>query len=148
MNFEGYTTQNQIAPDNRVEFLPHKKCAARPQEVYNAKGKLVGFEWRYGDTIDLTFNTEGNIEFDDGTSISAESFLAGKTFKIKFYNHRYDVVFSASASAGPRTTFVISTAISKEFFKRGIYYCSLTLYEGGQSIVTTYEPSTATLYVK
>ena len=149
MNFDGYNSvPKNYSPNNMGELLPNREIETPPMEVYNAEGKLVGFTWKYGDTIRLTFYTEGTVELDDGTFMTAEDFLKNKTFKLVFYNHRYDVIFKTVANASVKTSFIITPEISTEIFKRGIYYCSLTLTEGTKSIVTVYEPAVGTFCVK
>ena len=38
--------------------------ASKPYEEYNVKGELEGYFWRYGDTLNLEFNLDGEITLE------------------------------------------------------------------------------------
>lgn len=56
-------------PNNLVCSFPVGKSytkldpvqASKPYEEYNAKGELIGYFWRYGETLNLEFNIDGEI---------------------------------------------------------------------------------------
>lgn len=60
---------NNYVPNNLVCSFPVGKSytkldpvqASRPYEEYNAKGELIGYFWRYGETLNLEFNIDGEI---------------------------------------------------------------------------------------
>lgn len=35
--------------------------ASKPYEEYNSKGELIGYSWRYGESINLEFNIDGEV---------------------------------------------------------------------------------------
>lgn len=45
--------------------------ASKPYEEYNTKGELVGYFWRYGETLNLEFNIEGEITVESDAIIFA-----------------------------------------------------------------------------
>ena len=65
-------------PNNLINAFPTKdKCskldpieASKPYEEYDAKGELEGYFWRYGDTLNLEFNIDGEITIESDAIIS------------------------------------------------------------------------------
>lgn len=43
--------------------------ASKPYEEYNSKGELIGYSWRYGETLNLEFNIEGEITIESDAII-------------------------------------------------------------------------------
>ena len=149
MNFDGYNkVPASYVPNNLGALLPNREIVAAPLEIYNVKNELIGFYWKYGDSIKFRFYTEGTVELDNGSVITAEEFLKDKTMKIQFYNFRYDVVKTAEIPAATKVDVIVSPEESAEVFLRGVYRCSVTIMDGNVSLVTTFEPDTGTLYVK
>lgn len=70
-----YNYQNiadNYMPNNLMNAFPtkHKDSklnpleASKPYEEYNAKGELEGYYWRYGETLNLEFNIDGEITIE------------------------------------------------------------------------------------
>lgn len=211
--FVNYQTLDNYTPNNLVCSFPVGKSytklapvqASKPYEEYNAKGELIGYFWRYGDTLNLEFNIDGEITLEsdaivyvdcnDGPTIttegflcqraynltdfrswtctkiiegnyiweedsefiydenagekvyvSAEDFLSDKQIEIQLYNFRLEPIFRKVFEGSTKVIFPITTEIS-EIMKRGIYYCSLTVFnsEMKQSI---FDNRDCTLVVK
>ena len=160
--------------------------ASKPYEEYNTKGELVGYFWRYGETLNLEFNIDGEITVESdamifveagtgpdistvgfegqraynikdmnswtctmivednyiwemdtefvydehaGTAVyvSAEDFLADKHVEVKLYNFRMEPVYTKIYDGTSKIILPITADLSKQL-KRGIYYCSLTVF--------------------
>lgn len=64
-------------PNNLINAFPHRMQtskldptdASKPYEEYNAKGELVGYFWRYGETLNLEFNIDGEITIESNAII-------------------------------------------------------------------------------
>lgn len=76
-----FTNYHNIAdnyvPNNLIKAYP-TKCvptklnpieASKPYEDYNAKGDLCGYFWRYGESINLEFNLDGEITVENDAII-------------------------------------------------------------------------------
>lgn len=162
--------------------------ASKPYEEYNTKGELVGYFWRYGETLNLEFNIDGEITVESdamifveagtgpdistvgfeeqraynikdmtswtctmivgdnyiwemdtefvydehaGTAVyvSAEDFLADKHVEVKLYNFRMEPIYTKIYDGTSKIILPITADLSKQM-KRGIYYCSLTVFNG------------------
>lgn len=59
-------------PNNLINTYPHNISnsklnpvdASKPYEEYNAKGELSGYFWRYGETLNLEFQLDGEITIE------------------------------------------------------------------------------------
>ena len=185
---------DNYTPNNLVCSFPVGKSytklapvqASKPYEEYNAKGELIGYFWRYGETLNLEFNIEGEIAVESDamvfvnsgdyptistqgflnqrayniadlrswtlTSIidnnyiweedeefmydeysetciyvSAEDFLADKNVDVTLYNFRMEPIHQETYKGTSKIIFPITQELSKTL-KRGIYYCSLTVF--------------------
>lgn len=66
-------------PNNLVCSFPVGKSytkldpvdASKPFEEYDAKGDLIGYSWRYGETLNLEFNIDGEIVVESDCIIYA-----------------------------------------------------------------------------
>ena len=65
--------------------------ASKPYEEYNSKGELIGYFWRYGETLNLEFNIDGEITVETDAIIltaarqtpsSAEGKLNQKAYNV------------------------------------------------------------------
>lgn len=64
-------------PNNLVCSFPVGKSytkldpiqASKPYEEYNINGDLIGYFWRYGETLNLEFNIDGEITVESGSII-------------------------------------------------------------------------------
>lgn len=185
-------------PNNLVSSFPTGKSytkldpikTSKPYEEYNTKGELVGYFWRYGETLNLEFNLDGEIvvehdaiillakgetpsedtgtinqraynvvdkiswtctgsvedkrvwtqdtEFrypEQGTSvyISANDYLKDKQIELTLYNFRMEPVHTQLFTGKPKVIFPITTELSKKLL-RGIYYCSLKVFNDAVNI--------------
>lgn len=63
---------DNYVPNNLINAFPTKIApsklnpieASKPYEEYNTKGELTGYFWRYGETLNLEFNIDGEITID------------------------------------------------------------------------------------
>lgn len=69
-------------PNNLINAFPTRVntngkldpvTASKPYEEYDAKGDLEGYFWRYGDTLNLEFNLDGEITIESDALVSATS---------------------------------------------------------------------------
>ena len=92
---------DNYVPNNLVCSFPVGKSytklapvqASKPYEEYNKKGELIGYFWRYGETLNLEFNIEGEItvesdaivyvEEGDGPDISTVAYLNQRAYNIE-----------------------------------------------------------------
>lgn len=105
-----------------ISFKKRNKLYLRPRHP-------VAFSWNYGDTIDLVFVlSEKDAELD-------ENFLIGKQVVIGFYNFRRELIYERTfvenapeINLGEETfTVSLSADVSKSIFKKGSYFCKVTL---------------------
>lgn len=65
-------TENYV-PNNIISSFPVGKSytkldpikASKPYEEYDVKGNLIGYFWRYGESLNLEFNIDGEITVED-----------------------------------------------------------------------------------
>lgn len=64
-------------PNNLINAFPRRMSdskldpldASKPFEEYNTKGELIGYFWRYGETLNLEFNIDGEITLENDALI-------------------------------------------------------------------------------
>lgn len=64
-------------PNNLIKEFPQRLDrsklnpvdASKPYEEYDAKGELTGYFWRYGETLNLEFNIDGEITIESDALI-------------------------------------------------------------------------------
>lgn len=102
----------------------------KPYELYNAKGELEGYYWYYGQSINLDFTITGEIVLKDNSEndsyISVEDYLSDKSFRLRIYNFRYEIIDEMLFPGVLNPIFEIDSEKSKKYAK-GIYYCSLEI---------------------
>lgn len=92
---------DNYTPNNLVCSFPVGKSytklapvqASKPYEEYNKKGELIGYFWRYGETLNLEFNIDGEITVEsdaivyvqegDGPDISTVAYLNQRAYNIE-----------------------------------------------------------------
>lgn len=91
---KNYTPNNLICsfPSGKSYTKLFPVQASKPYEEYNKQGDLIGYFWRYGETLNLEFNIEGEItvesdaivyiEEGDGPTISTEGELGKRAYNI------------------------------------------------------------------
>lgn len=75
--------------DSKLKSLPEGK----PYEEYDAKGNLIGYCWKQGETLNLEFNIEGELTVEDNALVS---FIKGETpenLSVDSESRRYYNVF-------------------------------------------------------
>lgn len=100
--------------------------------------------WDYGDTPNIVFNLH-----ECGLSTTDINEIAGKNLKIQFYTNQFELIpFEEEIEAAEEFTVAIDYETSRKYFKRGTYYCSLSLVtyvendtdnNEEESIVETYQ---------
>lgn len=203
---------NNYMPNNLTCSFPVGKSytkldpiqASKPYEEYNTKGELIGYFWRYGETLNLEFNIDGEITIEDdaiiltasgevpskttgkvmqraynvvdlrswtcmivdadgnsdwkedddftysetGKSVylSAADFLKDKKVDISLYNFRHEPIHTEVFDGTTKVIFNITPELSKKLI-RGIYYCSLTVFNDEVNL-PIFTNSDCTLLVK
>lgn len=119
-----------------------------PFEDYNAHGELVGYWWYEGDQIQLEFNIEGEVVIGDSENyITAEEFLQNKKITFKLFNFRREEIISTDYDASTTITFTIDEVLAKKL-KKGVYYCSLDIWDGIAFNRTIYTQESCSLTIK
>lgn len=127
-----------------VEYVPNNikppdyyhPAVKFPLEEYDIRGNLIGFSWKYLDTIVLEFTTTGNVLYDDGIAEDADLYLENKKFSIKVYNFRYEEMFEDVVEASNYLKYYIPTKL-KEMLIPGTYSMSVTLIDEENDVVQT-----------
>ena len=191
---------DNYTPNNLVCSFPVGKSytklapvqASKPYEEYNAKGELIGYFWRYGETLNLEFNIDGEITvesdaiifvyigdcptistsgrlnqrayniaelrswtltrivdnnyiweedeefiYDESSDtcvyVSAEDFLSDKHVDLTIYNFRMEPIHQETFEGTSKIIFEITPELSNKM-KKGIYYCSLTVFNDNMKL--------------
>lgn len=98
-----FTNYHNIAdnyvPNNLIKAYP-TKCvptkldpveASKPYEDYNAKGDLCGYFWRYGESINLEFNLDGEITVESDAIILTVAGAVPSTVGAKINQRAYNI---------------------------------------------------------
>lgn len=119
-----------------------------PFTDYNKEGYITGYWWYEGDQLVLEFDISGEVVIEGNeTYIPAEDFVKGKTITLKFYNFRGEEIHSIDYAGSTLITYDIDENETKRFHK-GVYTCSLTLWNGNTFNRKIYEQHNCTLTVK
>lgn len=167
--FDGFKNPSTDIPENIKPKPPEKpgcdlrpcpppECGENPHlkpykpnipfEDYNAHGELIGYWWYEGDQLNLEFNIEGEVVIGDSEEyVTAEDFVKDKTITLKIYNFRREELIHIDYEGATTITFEIDDKITK-IFKKGVYYCSLDLWNGNSFNRTIYMQENCTLTVK
>ena len=87
-------------PNNTICSFPVGKSytklapvkASKPYEEYNAKGELIGYFWRQGETLNLEFNIEGEVTVESDAIVYVHSGdCPDVTTKGKLYQRAYNI---------------------------------------------------------
>lgn len=104
---------DNYTPNNLINAFPLKYKdsklypidASKPFEEYNVKGELEGYFWRYGDTLNLEFNLDGEITLEgDAIVVTTPGvfptvYTVGKVGQ-RFYNLFEMVSYSCISTLG------------------------------------------------
>lgn len=95
--FDNYNNiPESYIPNNMTSMQSTRSIYKLPYEEYNVKNELIGYSWRYGDSVALNFCIEGDvIDSEHNISFDAETYLkqGNKQLLFKLYNFRYEVVY-------------------------------------------------------
>ena len=72
-----HNIDSNYRPNNLINAFPSKMNsskldpldASKPFEEYNTKGELTGYFWRYGETLNLEFNIDGEITIESNAML-------------------------------------------------------------------------------
>ena len=123
-------------PNNITPVCIKHPVLKRPCEEYNLKGELIGFSWKYMDTIVLEFTTCGRVLYDEGIYEDAETYLEGKKFNLKFYNFRYEMIFEDEVPASVVLRYYLSEDLRKLLIPN-TYSMSVTLIDEENDVKQT-----------
>lgn len=127
---------NDYIPNNITPPDYYHPAVKYPLEEYNAKGELIGFSWKYLDTIILEFITCGNVLYDDGIYEDAETYMDGKKLNIKFYNFRYEEIYSVDILSSAHFKYYIDDEL-RNLLIPGTYSMSVTLIDEVNEVTET-----------
>ena len=128
---------NDYIPNNIKPPEYYHPAPKYPLEEYNAQGELIGFSWKYLDTIILEFITCGNVLYDDGAAETADLYLEGKKFQITFYNFRYEEIFSDTVDSSAYFRYYVDKDELRNLLIPGNYSMSVTLIDEENNIRET-----------
>ncbi len=100
-------------PNNLINAFPLKvrdsklspTDASKPYEEYNTKGELDGYFWRYGDTLNLEFDLDGEITLEGDAIVVSSKGVCPTTYTVgkigqRFYNVADLTSFTCVSSLG------------------------------------------------
>ena len=72
-----HNIDSNYRPNNLINAFPSKMNSSKldpldsskPFEEYNTKGELTGYFWRYGETLNLEFNIDGEITIESNAML-------------------------------------------------------------------------------
>lgn len=89
--------------------------SGKPYEEYDMKGNLIGYSWRYGETLNLEFNIDGEITVED-TALILTATGQTPSSEYGFIGQRaYNVVDLLSWTCTAITTSEHHWTLDKEF---------------------------------
>ena len=126
--FDNYPSPPDYVPNNMIEVLP---CPPKPPEtlprpVFNLVHKLIGYSWRHGDTVDITYHVDEYIEK------SAELL----SVDIEILDHNRKSIYQATTNGDSTVTFHIDKDLSAQMI-RGNYYITFKLYDETTVYIST-----------
>ena len=78
---------------------PPRRYIIDPINVFNAKGRLIGYSWHYNDTVSLKiYLDESVLSIYSEYAAEFEMFLSGKKFEFDFIDIRGNVDYTLIAS--------------------------------------------------
>lgn len=133
--FDNYTknTENSINTPDPVVITEDKN----PLEVFNIKNESIAFQWNYGDSIVIVFDTVGYVQYDDGSRYNAEEYFELKpmSFLLTLQDTRSNILHEYVQPASTHVEFVFSNDDSAKII-RGIYKPILELLDNETSQIT------------
>lgn len=128
------TSPAQSITDNRVKL---------PLAYYNVKDEFIGYSWRYGDSIVLEFNTEGEVQYNDiGAWEDAETYLQGKRICLDIFDFRHELVYEDFVDASTCVKFYLDPNSCKRLIK-GTYTFKVTLIDDEDNTTYTLMPQSS-----
>ena len=131
-NYAKNTENSKNTPD--AVTIPEIK---NPLEVFNIKDESIAFQWNYADSIVIVFDTDGYVQYDDGSRYNAEEYFALKpmTFLLTLQDTRSNVLHEYIQPASTHVEFVFDKEDSAKII-RGIYKPILELLDNETSQIT------------
>ena len=127
--FSSYMTNTTVIPNNLTATFPSsvRTCkldsvkGSKPYEEYDAKGNLVGYFWKYGETLNLEFDITGELTIESDAIVykcsndkpdnSTKGYIGQKAYNIvdlkswtcvsivdKYYTWKVDELFNPTGS--------------------------------------------------
>ena len=128
--------------------IPSPLEGALMQRAYNTADKR---SWTCTDIVDNTFIWTEDAEFtydESGKSVyvTAADYMKDKQVCVTLYNFRMEPIHSETFNGNTKIIFSITTELSKKLV-RGIYYCSLTVFNDSVNL-PIFSSADCTLLVK
>lgn len=126
--FDNYPSPPDYIPNNMIKVLPTPEAPpdTLPRPEYNIVGKLIGYSWRYRDTVEITYKVDEYIKESANTMLAEVSILSHNREKL----HTFDLIGDEEIS------FVIDKELSEKLI-RGNYYITFKLYDDTQVYIST-----------
>lgn len=98
-----------------------------PLNVYDIHGKLIGYNWNYGDSIQLDIDLNNTVLHSDDEHLELyEMYLSDKQVEINFIDTRGNVVYTFNIPAALKTKLKLNYS-EETMIKRNQYTCTLVL---------------------
>ena len=125
--FDNYPSPPCYVPNNTTQVLPTPETPpdTLPREEYNIEGELIGYSWREGDTLTITYNVDDYI---------AEE-MTGKTVDVDILDHNRKLVHTITLNGAPTLTIVINNEIAQKLI-RGNYYFTFRIYNTNTTYIS------------
>ena len=155
---------DNYVPNNLINAFPLKVKdsklnpidSSKPYEEYNVQGELEGYFWRYGDTLNLEFNLDGEITLEGDAIVTSSTGVYPTTNTVgkigqRFYNVNDFVSFTCVSSMGGRYLWEKDTVFTyPSGAERTVYVSASDYLKDKQIEVTIYnfrlEPICKKLY--
>lgn len=157
-------TNYELTPDNytanNMTVSSNVPVTTRyPLVAYDGNDQPIGYTWNYGDSVYLEFETTGYVTYDnsdvlpDGSSQEgfvedAETYLAGKKFRVELYNFRYEVIAWCEGDAAP-VVRVLSDSFYPQSLVKGTYQLKFTIFDEENNLyMTMISGDDCTIYIR
>lgn len=95
--------------------------------VYGVTGKVIGFTWNYGDSVELDISLNDTILHSDREHLGLfAKYLDGKEVEINLTNNRGEVKYTFYVKASLHTKIRLNCS-EETMVERGEYSCNLVL---------------------
>lgn len=126
--FDNYPSPPDYIPNNMIRVLPTPEAPpdTLPKREYNIVGKLIGYSWRYKDTVEITYQVDKYIKE------SASNMLV----EVDILDHNRYVMYTYDLVGDDEITITIDKEVSEKLI-RGNYYITFKLYDDTQVYIST-----------